>query len=86
MAKQRCHHKTWTQPKKGFQYCVDCHIEFPCKTDCVHVDCLEVKGVDPVCDKCNKKVKLDDAFFMPWRGVELLALCPKCVPLELKNP
>jgi hypothetical protein len=52
---------TWEA--KGDKFgCINCSAQFPCKAECFHVDCEELKGA-PNCEKCKKPIDSDARFY-----------------------
>lgn len=43
--------------------CRDCSAQFPCRAECAHVDCEDIKG-PPKCLKCKKPIASDAKFYM----------------------
>lgn len=56
--------------------CTDCGALFPCDPrngECGHHDCIEVRGVLPICPVCKKHIKPEDYFGVspPGRSSDL---------------
>lgn len=79
MNKRTCKHKEWTPVKNGFQYCTSCHAEFPCKKNCAHVDCVDVRGVLPECERCDRGINEEDMYWLASTAGHIVPLHVFCV-------
>lgn len=81
MSKKNCKHKEWKSGKNNVEYCVDCHAEFPCNRNCVHVDCIEVREKLPRCEVCGLEVNKGEVYFVNV-GRDLGPACAACIKIE----
>ena len=52
----------WEEKGGGKFKCTKCATVFPCREQCFHYDCEDVKG-PPKCEKCKKPVDSESRFY-----------------------